>query len=359
MKKTMTVLGRAAVSALLFASAGCAISPLTQPEVEGRDDQVYVIPEKSAKQMHGLREKFESKSLSILVDCHVLTESGLIYSNQVPLIRENLLSDINSRLGSLSFFRVIPTDTALANLTVDAYKRAVINDTLDDLDESENFAKAPKADFTVIASVTYVSSKKDSAVQTSAAVGAGTLGAGAVIAGSRDNVSALNPASVILGGAAVVAGGAAALATPNIIDVKLSMELYDAKTEKALLNKTIHRQVPGVSDTSVQSAIIKGLADCAKEYMEVLADNFGARGRVLKTVGGGRFARISLGRDNGLEAGSTIAFLEITDQPDDLVAEAGDDSVAEEAIASGGSSTRSRRRRRPPGSRSTTGRRSG
>lgn len=277
--------------------AGCMTSPLTQPFVQGRDDLVYQIPEETSRQIAILLKRFKEKSISVLVDCHVLTESGLIPSNAVPLIRENLQSDINSRLGSLSLFRVVPTDTAVASLTSQAYKQAVLNNTLGGLDQSGAIAKAENSDFTVIASLTYVSSAAEGAASGRAGYG---------------------------GGAPALSYGA---------DVKMAMELYDCNAKKALLTKTIQRKVSGASD--VQSAIIKGLSDCAKEYMEIVADNFGARGRVLKTVGGGHFARVSLGLEDGLEAGSTVAFIQIAEPSDGQGESGGEDMVSEEVIAFG------------------------
>ena len=279
--------------------SGCAVSPLTQVQGD-RDFETYVIPNTIQYRIEKTREMLTSKEISVLVDQHALSESKLVTANQIPMIRENLRTDITTRLLSIPFFHIQPVNPLTEKMTAQEYKAFIDKKIRNKPTATDPLGKDNLPDYTVIASITYISSttgnRQDHPIQTTSTLEG---------PGDQTVTSSFQEADTDQ-------ESPSNFTAPDSIVVKMAMEFYDCKNQKPFFSRVIHRKVSDIADQSIQDSIIQGLSDCAKEYTEFIANKLGnwKRGRVLKTVGNGRFARISMGSDSGLDQGSMIAFYE-------------------------------------------------
>lgn len=263
----VNVLKLAMAGLAVMALSGCAVNPLTL-EVGERDKEVYTIKDEGVEHVKNMGKR-ERKTLSILVDCHSLKDQG-VKGEDIAYYRDSLATYLNGKVGSISYFKVVPTDSALENLTVQAFKNQFLSSSELKEDESDTVAKPNLADYTLIANVTQASAQ-----------GMDSFGA-----------------------------------TAPTVEATLSLELYDNIAHEGLLNRAIHREVNNAKST--KSGFGTCFALCAQEYVQLLADEFGAGGRVLKTVGNGRCARINLGEEAGLKAGSRIQFMKFVEKDEVL-----------------------------------------
>ena len=112
----------------------------------------------------------------------------------------------------------------------------------------------------------------------------------------------------------VIAKIASVTATQLKVDVQFDFKWLSIESQKVIMTKSIRppvRMVAGADE--LPSALVRASEVAAREFNAMVAAKYAPPARVLQTRGGGRAARISLGKNYGLTEGTEVCFFEIID----------------------------------------------
>ena len=287
--------------------AGCStVDPRTLPQNEYDKTEAFHIPTEDIPIFQKLIRS-ERKTITLCVNTDAV--AGQI---DAATAGQGLQAELQSALDSLGFLRTVSANDDLMSFMNAGYG----GDAPQDL-----------PDYILLCKLTYVSSVKDTAVQTISAGTAAGLGIGGLVAGAEGNkASALG-----MGGGAVAAGVAAAAMVPQKVNIRTYFELYDREAGATTYSRTIAKEEPGVAASGVGNAVQRLFSVAAKEYMEQVASKIGPVGQVLKTTGGGKYAYISLGSASGLAKDGWVQLLKKEVLADSIiVADDADDAENED-----------------------------
>ena len=294
---------------LAFALAGAAllvgcssVDPRIISQTDYDKNESFRIPEEDIPVFKKLI-KSERKTITLCVNTDPV-------SDQLNAAKagQGLQAELQSALDSLGFLRTVSANDELISFMNAGYG----GDAPQDL-----------PDYILLCKLTYVSAVKDTAVQAAGLGAAAGLATGALVTGAEGRT----PTALGLGGGAVAAGAAAATMVPQKVNIRTYFELYDREAGATIYSKTIAKEEAGVAGSAVGNAVQRLFALASKEYMEQVASKIGPVGQVLKTVGGGKYAYISLGSDAGLAKDGYVQFLKKEQYGDDdvIVTDDGDD----------------------------------
>ena len=303
MEEALNTIPSSAIAAIHLACCclitGCASieNPMSVP-TGARDSLVYAAGMERTRRL-----KETSRTIDVFVDCDnvVLNSPG---HAMTPLEAQVLLAAqidgvLRARLEKFPFFRVTAGESLMAKVR----SRRLANDAEGGV--VPHLEQRERADYTILARIDSVYTHGDGGVANAAALG----GSGAVAIGIEEH----SKETSAIGG--MVAGLATAF-EPNVVEIGMTFELYDNSKSKTVHTEHLDRTCKGMSKHNTGSAILQAARECVAEYGNILAREYGQESRVLATRGEGKYAWVSLGRKDGVAAGSHIMFYEFTDAGD-------------------------------------------
>ena len=281
--------------AAIFLVAGCAaVDPRNIPQTDYDKSETFRIPEEDVQVFKKL---IKSEKKSVAINVNTDAAAGQI---DAAMAGQGLQAELQSAIDSLGFLRCATANDDLVSFINAGYG----GDAPQDL-----------PDYILLCKLTYVSSVKDSALQTAGAATTAGLGIGTVAAASEGKQTS----ALTMGSGALAVGAATVMMIPRKVNIRTYFELYDRDAGATIYSRAIAKEEAGVAESGVENAILRLFALASKEYMEQVASKIGPMGQVLKTTAGGKYAYVSLGSDAGLAKDGYVRFLRCEKYDDDVI----------------------------------------
>lgn len=321
--KTMNSICTSLAGLLILIATGCATNPLTLPQKARDNGEPYRFAKEDYAKLKPMFKQTK-QSIAVQVVTKALSDSGLADEAQRKIIENNFLSDLQSSLNDVSYLRTVSANDDLVEFINSGYDQTTSQ-------------KMDIPDYILLAKVVYVNVAKDKLVQNilvGSAIGLGGVATGLATLGESGSSKT---GAIVAGTGAVGAGVAAAAVVPVTVDVKVYFELFNRAQNRTEKNRTLNRKKAGVSSDAADAAIVELLEDCAEEYLNLSIASLSPLGMVVKTVGDGRFAYVSLGEDTGLRPKDNVQFLQRGESVtlDSLMEDEGTDADASAASENG------------------------
>lgn len=294
---------------------GCATTiqnPAVEPKGE-RDNAIY-----EAGKVRTERKEEKKYSVDVFVDPGAidLKRTGMTEEELEKHLLSSLDGYMRSKLQKFPFFNVTTADGVVARMRARKMANAV------ESGEEPEVSKREEANYVILAKFASVMTHGDGGVANASTVAGTTAGVGGVgsIAGAHTQTG--NVSMTGLGvGTTMLAGGAAVAALgnglePNVVDIVMSFEFYDNVHEKTISSESIVRKYSGSSKDNTAALVLCAARECADEYITILARDYLQEARVLDTTGNGKYAWVTLGRKDGVAAGTKVMFYEFVDADD-------------------------------------------
>ena len=304
-----------ASAALVLFGTGCAtqiVNPMDTDQSDVDRDAIYEAGKRRSER------KIEKKySVDVYIDFDAIDAQRVSLSREQ--IEEHLVSAldgyIRSRLQKLPYFKVTTSDNVMARIR--ARKMATAVET----GEEPEVTPREEAQYVILAKFDSVLTHGDGGVANASTVGGTTAG----VAGVGSMAGAMTQTGVSMTGLGVgsrlLAAGAATAAVgnyvnPNVVDVSMTFEFFDNVNEKTVSTENVVRKSPGNSKDNIVAEILDAARACASEYIDRLSRDYSQEARVTMVRGNGRYARITLGRTDGVVEGTHVQFYEFEDLDD-------------------------------------------
>ena len=302
-------------AALALVAGGCAtqiVNPMDTEQSETDRTAVYEAGKRRSE-----RQEEKKFSVDVFIDVDAIDAQRVSLSREQ--IEEHLVSAldgyIRSRLQKLPFFKVTTSDNVVARIR--ARKMATAVET----GEEPEVAPREEAQYVILAKFDSVLTHGDGGVANSSTVAGTTAGVAGIgsMAGARTQ-NDLSMTGMGVGTTLAVAGVATAalgnLVNPNVVDVSMTFEFFDNVNEKTISTENVVRRLSGNSKDNTVAEILDAARACASEYIDRLGRDYSQEARVTMIRGEGRYARITLGRNDGVVEGTNVQFYEFEDLDD-------------------------------------------
>ena len=301
--------------ALVLFATGCATQVLNPMDTEQSETDRNAVYEAGKRRTERQTEK--KYSVDVYIDVDAIDAERVSLSREQ--IEEHLVSAldgyIRSRLQKLPYFKVTTSDNVMARIRARKMAAAV------EAGEEPDVAQREEAQYVILAKIDSVMTHGDGGVANASTVGgtaAGVAGVGSMAGAMSEN--GLSATGLGVGSTLLAAGAATAvvgnLVNPNVVDVSMTSEFFDNVNEKTVSTENVVRKSSGNSKDNTAAEILDAARACASEYIDRLSREYGQEARVTMVRGNGRYARVTLGRTDGVVEGTHVQFYEFEDLDD-------------------------------------------
>lgn len=302
-------------AALALVAGGCAtqiVNPMETAQSETDKNAIYEAGKRRSE-----RQEEQKFSVDVFIDVDAIDLQRVSLSREQ--VEEHLVSAldgyIRSRLQKLPYFKVTTSDNVVARIR--ARKMATAVETGDE----PEVAPREEAQYVILAKFDSVLTHGDGGVANSSTVAgttAGVAGIGSMAGAHTQN--GLSMTGMGVGSTLIAAGAATAalgnLVNPNVVDVSMTFEFFDNVHEKTISTENVVRKSSGNSKDNTVAEILDAARACASEYVDRLSRDYSQEARVTMVRDNGRYARITLGRTDGVIEGTHVQFYEFEDLDD-------------------------------------------
>ncbi len=306
-----------ALIALSAIAVGCAIDQIANPmQVEQTERDRTAIYEAGKRRTERQSETKFTVDVYIDIDAIDLQRVSLTEEQVEQHLVAALDGYLRSRLQKIPFFKVTTAESVVARVRSRKMANAV------ETGEEAEISPREEAQYVILAKFDSILTHGDGGVANASTVAGtttGVAGVGSMAGGVHD--SGLLSATGIGTGVTMMAAGAAIGAIgnaldPNVVDVTMTFEFFDNVHEKTISSENIVRKSSGNSKDNTVAEILDAARMCAAEYIDRLARDYVQEARVTMVRGNGRFARITLGRADGIQTGTHVQIYEFEDLDD-------------------------------------------